>query len=68
MDMISDRSCRNRITVLTIVAALLLTVGSSAYASQPQAWFVVGYHVGVYGHYPVEWKTRFIVDQLEAHP
>lgn len=68
MDMISDRSCRNRITVRTIVAALLLTVGSSAYASQPQAWFVDGYHGGVYGHYPVEWKTRFIVDQLEAHP
>ena len=68
MDMISDRSCRNRITVRTIAAALLLMAGSSAYATQPQAWFVDGYHGGIYGHYPVEWKTRFIADQLDAHP
>lgn len=37
-------------------------------AAQPPVYFVDGYHGGVYGHYPVEWKTRFIVDQLEAHP
>lgn len=33
-----------------------------------QAYFVDGYHGGIYGHYPVEWKTQFIVDQLAQHP
>lgn len=33
-----------------------------------QAYFVDGYHGGIYGHYPVEWKTQFIVDQLSMHP
>lgn len=33
-----------------------------------QAYFVDGYHGGIYGHYPVEWKTQFIVDQLAKHP
>lgn len=31
------------------------------------AYFVDGYHGGVYGHYP-RWKTKFIVDQLRKHP
>lgn len=35
----------------------------------PQApFFVDGYHGGIYGHYPVEWKTRFIADKLDEHP
>lgn len=33
-----------------------------------QAYFVDGYHGGIYGHYPIEWKTQFIVDQLAQHP
>jgi len=32
------------------------------------AWFVDGYHGGIYGHYPVEWYTRFIVDRLTDNP
>ena len=31
-------------------------------------YFVDGYHGGIYGHYPVKWKTQFIVDQLAMHP
>lgn len=31
-------------------------------------FFVDGYHGGIYGHYPVEWKTQFIVDQLDRNP
>ncbi|MDE6403796.1 MAG: alpha-mannosidase [Muribaculaceae bacterium] len=31
-------------------------------------FFVDGYHGGIYGHYPVQWKTQFIVDQLNGHP
>lgn len=33
-----------------------------------QAYFADGYHGGVYGHYPVEWQTRFMVDRLNKHP
>lgn len=33
-----------------------------------QPYFVDGYHGGIYGHYPVDWKTQFMVDQLAAHP
>lgn len=36
--------------------------------AQQRPYFVDGYHGGIYGHYPVEWKTQFIVNQLAAHP
>lgn len=35
--------------------------------SQQQAYFVDGYHGGIYGHYPM-WVTQFMVDELEKHP
>lgn len=35
--------------------------------SQRQAYFVDGYHGGIYGHYP-EWVTQFMVDKLSDHP
>lgn len=33
-----------------------------------QAYFVDGYHGGIYGHYPVSWYTQFMIDQLEKNP
>ena len=33
-----------------------------------QAWFVDGFHGGIYGHYPREWYTQFMCDELEKHP
>lgn len=47
---------------------LLLLCLEAPSAAQPRVYFVDGYHGGIYGHYPVEWKTRFLADQLEAHP
>lgn len=38
------------------------------YSHSQQVYFVDGYHGGIYGHYPVEWKTRFMVDKLEQNP
>lgn len=32
------------------------------------ASFVDGYHGGIYGHYPLEWETRFITDNYYNHP
>lgn len=36
-------------------------------SSQQQAYFVDGYHGGVYGHYPM-WVTQFLTDKLSQHP
>lgn len=37
-------------------------------ANAQDVYFVDGYHGGIYGHYPVDWKTRFITDKLAEHP
>ena len=47
---------------------ILLTVFFYSNVYSQQAYFVDGYHGGIYGHYPVKWKTQFIVDQLSMHP
>lgn len=47
---------------------LLLTACISTFAYSQKAYFADGYHGGIYGHYPVEWKTQFIIDQLTKHP
>jgi alpha-mannosidase len=52
--------------VKTLVVAL--TLGLSAGVAASEVYFVDGYHGGIYGHYPVKWKTRFIVDQLQRNP
>ncbi|MBQ8774059.1 MAG: alpha-mannosidase, partial [Muribaculaceae bacterium] len=50
-----------------IVSTLLLSLFSVTVAYSQQAWFVDGYHGGVYGHYP-EWQARFMVDKLTEIP
>ncbi|MFS8617489.1 MAG: glycoside hydrolase family 38 C-terminal domain-containing protein [Solitalea sp.] len=61
---------------LASFSAALLLLGSAAkaqnpgnhqHAAAPDAYFVDGYHGGIYGHYP-DWQTRFMVDQLTRHP
>lgn len=47
---------------------ILLIVFAGVHARSQQAYFVDGYHGGIYGHYPVQWKTGFIADQLSMHP
>ena len=47
---------------------LLLFSAICTLAFGQQAYFVDGYHGGVYGHYPIEWKTRYMVDLLSNHP
>ena len=48
---------------LLVVPLLLLFFTSSA----QQAYFVDGYHGGVYGHYPKGY-TQFVVDKLQENP
>lgn len=38
------------------------------YSYSQQVFFVDGYHGDIYGHYPVEWKTRFLVDEFQKNP
>ncbi|WP_345106394.1 glycoside hydrolase family 38 C-terminal domain-containing protein [Mucilaginibacter panaciglaebae] len=51
-------------TTINAVFALLLSAPVSA---QQKAYFIDGYHGGVWGHYP-DWNTRFMADQLTGHP
>lgn len=50
--------------IILTLAFMGLTIGALA----QKAYFVDGYHGGVYGHYPMAWYTQFIVDQLARHP
>ncbi|MBE9663705.1 glycosyl hydrolase [Mucilaginibacter myungsuensis] len=47
--------------------AVSLAFAFSAATAQKKAYFVDGYHGGVWGHYPDQYTT-FMVDQLKAHP
>ncbi len=50
----------------TYTGLLLSIISLSAFSQK--VYFADGYHGGIYGHYPVEWKTQFIVDQFHQHP
>jgi len=50
--------------VIVIIAVLAF---SGNIFPQQQAYFVDGYHGGIYGHYPM-WVTQFMVDKLALHP
>lgn len=39
---------------------ILLTVFFYANVYSQQAYFVDGYHGGIYGHYPVKWKLNLL--------
>ncbi|MCB1124878.1 MAG: glycoside hydrolase, partial [Verrucomicrobiae bacterium] len=49
------------------LAGLACGVVLSVAAGSPTAWFVDGYHGGIYGHYPPGY-TGFLVERLKAHP
>lgn len=54
---------KSRIKLFYTTIALALGVNSHA----QQAYFIDGYHGGVWGHYP-DWNTRFMVDMLNKNP
>lgn len=53
---------------MIVCTALLLLSFVVPASAQQRVYFVDGYHGGIYGHYPIEWKTRFLCDQLAEHP
>jgi alpha-mannosidase len=58
-------SHKNKFVKGAVLAAALLLGGVKAFSQQ--AYYIDGYHGGVWGHYP-DWNTRFIVDNLNKHP
>lgn len=55
----------SRPKLYTVICFILLFASRSS--AQQTAYFIDGYHGGVWGHYPVNY-TSFIVEQLKAHP
>ena len=43
-----------------------LAIPFSELTGQRKAWFVDGFHGGIYGHYPM-WQAKFMVDNLIEH-
>ena len=41
---------------------------TGTFVSAQQVYFVDGFHGGIYGHYPVEWKTKFMSDLISMYP
>lgn len=62
-----ESRCKRFISAAAIVSAFVFVILATAVKAQ-QPYFVDGYHGGVYGHYPIEWKTKFIVDMMVQHP
>jgi len=63
-----DTVKRNGQIFLAILFLLLCVLPSAGQQEIRTAWFVDGYHGGIYGHYPKNWYTDFICDQLEENP
>jgi alpha-mannosidase len=55
---------KNRILLVCFFFTTILATKSF---SQRMAYFIDGYHGGVYGHYPV-WNTQFMADMLNKNP
>jgi alpha-mannosidase len=47
--------------------SFMLMVCIVASSSAQTAWYIDGYHGGIWGHYP-DWNTRFMADMLKKNP
>jgi alpha-mannosidase len=56
---------KNKFVKGAVLAATFMLGSVKAFSQQ--AYYIDGYHGGVWGHYP-DWNTRFIVDNLNKHP
>lgn len=60
-----NRPTNSRFKGAGIAAGIIFAVAVNVTGKN---YFADGYHGGIYGHYPIEWKTQFIVDELTKHP
>ena len=61
------QSVRKVLILAILCIQCLFSPAQAPAGGRGQAWFVDGYHGGVWGHYPKGY-TAFICDQLDAHP
>jgi alpha-mannosidase len=55
----------SKLTAICMVVTFAMLLPATARCQT--AYFIDGYHGGIWGHYPV-WNTRFMTDQLKSHP
>ncbi|MGV8963724.1 MAG: glycoside hydrolase family 38 C-terminal domain-containing protein [Candidatus Saccharimonadaceae bacterium] len=61
--MVFENLNRNyRSSVLILLCFILVEMS----ALSQTAWFLDGYHGGIYGHYP-QWQAQFMIEKLERH-
>ncbi len=60
-------SLRWNMFIYRLLCALAITVVGFKTASAQTAWYIDGYHGGIYGGYP-QLYTRFLVDMLNKNP
>jgi len=62
---------KRSVTLIFLLASLVGAAQRDATrtgaAQRDTAYFIDGYHGGIYGHLP-SWQTKFMVEQLAAHP
>lgn len=58
----------NRSKIHAIYLFMVLCSLATTTLRAQNVYFVDGYHGGIYGHYPVRWKTQYMVDLLAQYP
>ncbi|MDN3584510.1 glycoside hydrolase family 38 C-terminal domain-containing protein [Mucilaginibacter flavus] len=56
-----------KISTCKLLIIFLVMSGIAHTAAAQTAWYIDGYHGGVWGHYP-DWNTRFMADMLKNNP
>ncbi|MDB5144024.1 MAG: alpha-mannosidase [Mucilaginibacter sp.] len=54
-------------TLLRVLSVSAILIGFAGRSNAQTAWYIDGYHGGIYGGYPPKY-TRFIVEMLRKHP
>src|ERR1700761_4658857 len=52
---------------LCVAVAMVMALLLPSTARSQTAYFIDGYHGGIWGHFP-DWNTKFMADQLLSHP
>jgi alpha-mannosidase len=58
---------KSKFNYLFSVFLLSLIFGVATHGNCQTAYYIDGFHGGIWGHYP-DWNTRFMGDQLKKHP
>jgi len=61
------RTYQSFLAPLLLLVCTLTRIPLHAQAPAPPAYFIDGYHGGIYGHIP-PWQTKFMVDKLDQYP